>query len=434
MSLFDDVTNQLTDAAVTALIREGEMEPAQGAGAVVSPPTYAQPQGVTTKAPAYALSEHALIPARAVSGWHHEHAMLGDQPRLGNRVVLNAVGACADNAESPLWTHQDQLGLTLPGFVLSGHQITTEQIEASIKRTKKTTPTPTARAQITEAIKIAKSSWVLAHRYADSWLMYAQGESRQIWDEGGDLKDILLSISHDRGDLVYRYATNAAIYGNWLSSGTAKRNAIPRAYSCEITGYGAHSVKRGATKLDPTGGTSNSGLQVTQDGDGIAVRQKGKKPSEAGFGQVPNQPEGRGFTCELILRQASVSLRALERFRYPDDTDGQQALAARRVYVLLAMAGHLLAGQDGFLRSGCDLVTVEERWGWRRHGRRTPVEIEVPSLDEVSEALHVAVTAAAGQGLRFAEPITVAPSEAQLDLIVDRVLVESAKGATEVPE
>ena len=191
---------------------------------------------------------------------------------------------------------------------------------------------------------------------------------------------MLLNISHGRGDLVYSYAPNVAVFGAWLSSGSAHRHAIPRAYSCEITGFSATPVQRAATKLDPTGGSVKGARKIGTVQGGIALVDKGgREPSALGFGQVPAPVADRAVSCELILRQASISFRALDLFRYPEDPDGVKALAAKRVYVLLAMAGHVLGGQEGFLRSGCDLVTVEERWGWRRHGERMPKDIKVPS-------------------------------------------------------
>lgn len=430
MSLFDELTEKLSGPSYVAVIMESELDPVQGAGAPVAPPTYAAPRGETGSR--IASTEDARIPVPGQDGWHHAWASKDGEPRLGTRVVLNSLAACAGDAETALWHGKERLGVALPGFVVSGASVTAERIADSVRRLKHETPTTTALSQVARAVGFEVSTWELAHRTADSWLMYAQGESDQIWAEGGEIKDILLSISHGRGDLVYRVATNSGVFGSWLSAGTALRSPIPRSYACEITGFGAKPVNRGATKLDPTGGTTKKGAKILIRGDGIVVvdnsTKEAKGLSDLGFGQVPGHPQIRAMTCEVILRQASISFKALDLFQFPDDPDGQKKLAAKRVFVLLAMAGHVMAGENGFLRSGCDLLTADERWGWRRHGRRTPENLPVPTRDELSAALGKAVAAATEVGLEFDEVRTVGLSDAELDLIVDRVLIEDAKG------
>ncbi|MBW3085831.1 hypothetical protein KEM60_02042 [Austwickia sp. TVS 96-490-7B] len=430
MPLYDEITAALQDEQTVACVMESELEPTSGAGTPICPPTYAPDKSLGEKSPRFAVTAAGFIPAPDDTGWHHLLIRDGrETPRRACRVVVNSVGACAGINETGTYMQQHRLGLTLPAFVVTGTATgTVESAVAATKEKKKLTAQRVADVEASLAHQV--NSWTLAHRTADSWLQYADGgNGRQIWaDDDSDIKQVLLNISHERGDLVYGYAPNVAVYGAWLSSGTARRHAIPRAYTCEITGYGAVSLQRGATKLDPTGGTISDARSISTSDDGIGLTDKGgKKPAELGFGQVPASVTDRAFVCELILRKASISLRALDLFRYPDDVDGTKAFAAKRVYVLLAMAGHLLGGEDGFLRSGCDLVTVDERWGWRRHGSRTVVDMTVPSLTELAEALQQAVAAAEQVGLAFQEPVTVGFSAAQVGLIIDRVL----KNATE---
>lgn len=438
MSLYAGITERIENPHISALVSEEVLEPTTGPNGIISPPTYS---GGERNVPNFAIST-GPIPAPTDSGWYHDLQRKDGAVRTEQRVIVNSLAACADNAETPLYRFQERIGVTLPGFVIDANGVSDDEINAAIGRVVKpgrksakeaetetpTEPSATTRREIRKALSFRLSSWELAHRTADSWLMYAQepGSTEQVWAGDGDVKRLLLDISHESGDTVYAYAPNAGLFGTWLSSGTALRNRIPRSYSCEIIGYGATDVSRGATKLDPTGGASG-GSRLSSSNGSISVTDKGKEPSKIGFGQVPNDPETRGFHCELILRQASVSLRGLAAFQYRDDPQREKSRAASRVYVLLAMAGHLLAQENGFLRSECDLVTVDEHWGWRQHGRREPLPMTTPTLDEVREALARAVQDAAGVGLVFAAPIELRPSDAQVDLVVDRVLRESAK-------
>lgn len=433
-SLYDSMTEMVADPAVSALIIEEELEPAKGRYATIAPPTYA---GESAQDPAkFAESSDVLVPARTESGWHHDYRRDDNgEPRRRPSVIINSLGACADNAETATYVQQERLGVRLPAVVLDGSEVGDDRIEKLLKTKKEQPETDGHRQQITQAVDLQVSSWEAAHRMADSWFMYGNEleAKQQVWAGDSALKQVLLNISHESGDIVYQNAPNAAIFGNWLSSGTARRHAIPRAYSCEITGYGASGISKGATKLDPTGGASEaSRLRVSASGLASTEGGKGaKKPSEVGFGQVPSKVRNRGYQCELILKQASISLKALDRFVYIDDGDRQKALAAKRVYVLLAIAGHLLAQEDGFLRSECDLVMVDQRWGWRRHGNRVPEPIDPPTLDDTADALRRAVTDAEEHGLVFAEPVRITLSDAQVGLVIDRVLKEGATGARE---
>lgn len=425
MTLYEQVVRWCLDEQISALIFEDQLEPAAGARTVISPPTYAKDQ--PSDPPLFAFTEKAFVPTDDGSGWLHDFARNDDgTPRLGGQVVVNALASCAGQAELGLYRQQQRLQVSLPAFVVDGAFGGDRRDQMLEKVLTGKSVTATQYAQIKDALALRVSTWELAHRTADSWLQFADTGAGQLWgDVDSELKHTLMNISHERGDLVYHHAPNVALFGAWLASGTARRHAIPRAYAREVTGFGARPVVRGATKLDPTGGASTeSRVQATADGVKVAAKG-GKRPSKLGFGQVPSTVEVRGFECEQIVSQGSLSLRALQRFTYPDDTDGQQAAAALVVYTLLAMAGHKLALADGFLRSGCDLVAVKQRWGWRRHGQRAVEDMEIPSLDDIAQALREAVDRAAAAGLEFAAPVTVGLSQVEMQLVVDRVVAES---------
>lgn len=422
MSLKNTIAEYIANPEITALVFEAELEPISGPGFSVAPPTYARPSSDKSKEPYFAFSEKAFIPEKdPETGWYNRIKMdpETDSPRLGGQVKLDSVPSQGGRAEGPLWHHREELGVSLPGVVVSG---------ASALSAKNS-------ADQHAALDFEVSTWELAHRHVDAWTKFATQDGKiQIWqqplvkleeaDPEKNLKTIISNASAEHASLLYRYFPNAAIYGFWLSSATAQRHKLPRAYSSEITGYGAHEIQTGTTKLDAVGGASNSDKLTVGKNSALKPDPKGKRPSEFGFGQVPSTPVTTGFQCELILQQASVSLPVLRSLRFDSK---EQADAAQVVLTLLAVAGHSLSGRDGFLRSGCSLVTVKERWGWRRRGSRAPELIDVPTFAEISEALQEAVADAETVGLVFADPVTVQLSDAERQLILNRVNEEASK-------
>lgn len=416
MSLFEQIKSHVADDTVSGLVIEVEYLPLNGPTSPVAPPTYAG-DNQNDKTPRHALTEAAFVPQASDDGWHTDFQRTPDStPRLAQRVVLNSYAAQSGRSETATWRQQERLGVRLPAIIVDGN--------------------PAARTvkepQLADALRHTFSTWDLAHRQNDAWIKFATaGDKTLVWQQeivGIDnetdpsrVKSLIAAASAERADLLYRYFPNSAIYGFWLSSGVAARHRLARAYSSEIVGFGAHPVASGATKLDPTGGALNTtGVTVGSDGS-LTVKTTATqrtRPSLAGFGQVPAQSATHAFVCELILEQSSLSLQVLRSLRYPDR---RQALAATTVLALLSLAGHALATEDGFLRSGCALVPIDERWGWRRRGTRSPEPLPVADADEIAQALREAIAEAGQAGLSFADPITLTFSEPELEIIRQRV-------------
>lgn len=415
MLLLDTIKSCISDGSVSGLVIEVEYEPLNGPGSPVAPPTYAPKE---KGGPAqHAVTEGAFLPKPAEDGWHFDLQRDRDSnPRHASRVVLNSFQAQGGRAELATWQNQERLGVRLPAIVVDGRSAAavTEDI------------------QLSDALRHSFSTWELAHRQNDAWIKFATADGKSlVWQQditaidgaagASQVKSLIAAASARRADLLYSYFPNSAVYGFWVSSGVAARHRLARAYSSEIVGYGALPIVSGATKLDPTGGAINTtGVTVNAD-NSLTIKQTSTaktRPSLSGFGQIPAQPGTRAYACEFILEQASVSLQVLRSLRYPNE---EQALAATAVLTLLALAGHALAAEDGFLRSGCALVPVSERWGWRRRGQRIPDALAVPSITEIAEALRVAITEAEGAGLSFSEPITLQFSAPELEIISQRV-------------
>ena len=421
MTLLDQIKSHIADDDVSGLVIEVEHQPLNGPASPVAPPTYAS-ESRNDKSPRHAVTQEAFLPEPGEGGWHTALRRTPEgRPVLAPRVVLNSFAAQSGRCETATWQQRERLGIELPAILVDGSE-NARRVEDD--------------RQLADALRHTFSTWELAHRQNDAWLKFATADDQQlVWQQGigeigaeagaAQVKSLIATASAERADLLYGHFPNSAVYGFWVSSGVAVRHRLARAFSSEIVGFGAHPVAGGATKLDPTGGALNTtGVDVQTDGS-LTVTEKATaktRPSLAGFGQVPAPAATRAFVCELILEQASLSLQVLRGLRYPNR---EQALAATTVLTLLALAGHTLATEDGFLRSGCALVPVEERWGWRRRGRRSPEPLPVANVEEVAQALREAVAEAEKVELSFAAPIRLAFSEAEVEIIRQRVVSDT---------
>ncbi|WP_309130788.1 type I-U CRISPR-associated RAMP protein Csb1/Cas7u [Brevibacterium sp.] len=412
--LKQSVLELVRDPAVAGIVVETEYQPLGGRNVAVAPPTYARQQGDNDRTPQHAVSENAFVPARNRDGWLVDIARDENcRPCTAARVIIDSVGSQSGRNEAGLWNSQDRLGARLPGI-----SITVPDDVLSAERDP----------EIVSALRAEVSSWTAAHRHADAWARFAETDGgKQVWQQNGQIRELITTTSAATGEQLYRYFPNSAIFGFWLSSGVAARHKLPRSYSSEIIGYGAVPNVTGATKLDPTGGASEKSRVGFKNGE-LVVGKTGVEPSKAGFGQIPGQPMTTGYICELILQQASISLAVLRSISFENREIKDAALT---VLTLLAMTGHELAAEDGFLRSHCSLLATVQRWGSMRQGQADPITLDVGGLDDLVGALQEAITDAESLGLRFAEPIRLNFSEAQRKLIAERVENERSKQTRE---
>lgn len=422
LDLYTTIREHVENPEVAALLTESEMVPISGTGSPVAPPTYAHDDGVKSKKPNFAISEDVPVPAKTDNGWYQS---LEKDPHSGgirraSQVIIDSIGAQAGGAESALIGNQ-KLGSLFPGIFVQG---------GDTPKRKDNQASPLSE-QVQRALDTCVSTWNAAHRQADAWIKFAQTpDGKQVWEggrleNGEELKETLLDASPENGELLYSLLPNSALYGYWLSSGTARRHKMPRSYSSQIVGYGAIPISVGSTMMNANGGASGTSAVSVIDNK-LSVNQKGGKPSAVGFGPIPSPPAVRGFSCELILQRATISLANLRHIKF-QSRDRQNA--ALSVLTLMGILGHLLANQDGFYRSGCALVVTDSRWGWRRQGNGALdlEELSIESIGQVEDALRIAIDRAAETGLEFRAPIRLTFSDAQRTLIADRIKAEESK-------
>lgn len=240
----------------------------------------------------------------------------------------------------------------------------------------------------------------------------------------------------DRASALFTHAPLTLALGGWDSHGgggplVAK---LPRLITSEIVGLDAKRVERGAVKFDPMDIRKEAGpIYTASDPERLheidkakaadPKKDKGKRPSEVGLGNIPNFSE-RGAVITEAIQTSLVSCAAVRRLRferedgsYDDARDhaGQTALIALSLYGLLAQ---MEAGYN--LRSGCDLLPLKEPQ-LEVIGRSLEQSIQYPvNAADLRAALLQALDKAAAQGLAWRQESLTAIADERLVTLVER--------------
>jgi CRISPR-associated protein Csb1 len=346
------------DRAVIRLV--ARYEPAGGPGSRVFPPTYPTDGG---KSP-YLLEKRV---------WEGE-------PR--SDVVLDAVQSQANRAEEALLrAHRaGRVGLPLLELRHAGDPPT------------------------------VLTSLEFPHRYADAYLRDSLLAGTKFDKSdlgrsmlGATLADATALFTHDPGSLVF---------GAWNSHRKGRQQKFPRVYASEVIGWDPEIGERAAGRMDPT--NLVGAAKPTGDGDWdysqLGEKVKGERLSEIGHGNVPPGRQHGGVTLTSASRMATVSLAALDRIGF-GGAGHEAAVAARAALAAYALMADRLAfgGPSLWLRSGCELVLVEERLEWVSRGGSVEA-FELPAAAAV-ELFGLAVERAAKEGIRMStETVPLTPS------------------------
>lgn len=314
--------------------------PQSGTGAKVFPPSYiADPAGVR----------------------YHFEERWGDSGDAVEVVILDSIQSQAGRAEAALRAQAQALGL--PQLLLQtevdGRTITVSNLEAP-------------------------------HRSRDAYFLDSEQDGTPFDDTpiGSALAAALPAdatpfLSHAPCDLVY---------GVW-DSHRGKRIAVrfPRIVTSEMLGWHVLRGKKGATKSDPLNLPGDSKVGIKEWRAGLATKNKKneqEKLSELGHGMIPVTPTEAtgGVAVKRITRDAVISLTGLSALRFPLPGAATADVAGRTALAAIALLGDRLAFSRGGLnlRSGCDLVLVEERVEWVQTGDRTePLDLGVQDAKDL---------------------------------------------------
>ena len=395
---------QLKDAVAggaVALRSIMRMQPADGPGGKVFPPTYA-----VTAQHKYAVEERQV----------------GD--RVATTVLLDSVASQANRAELALlegW-EEDELRFPVPYVDFTGEPDLGDL----------------GRITVLEA----------PHRLADAIFRDSllDGTLFRLSDIGRAITDARPGNATD----LFRYAPTALLFGQWDSTGPkgGLGSKFQRAYVSEIVGLDAQIGRKVGSRIDP--------LQIERDAAVVyehsdpqqrwtldtaeAVQVKGKpkpvgdgRPSEINHGNIaPSIDQQAGGVTISEARQTTVlSLAALRRLRFAGH-DREAQVAARTAVAALGVAAIAYSYEaDHDLRSRCLLIPehppVLEMIG--RDGA-APVAVNV-DRESGARLVSEASTQAARAGLGWEEGETVLKPAPKLVELLRRSREVSAREPVE---
>ncbi|MFO7181841.1 MAG: type I-U CRISPR-associated RAMP protein Csb1/Cas7u [Pseudomonadota bacterium] len=184
----------------------------------------------------------------------------------------------------------------------------------------------------------------------------------------------LLASKTSNARALYELAPTALVFGAWNSTGEGGGLGakFPRAVVSEIVGIGVAqepgpgeqgprpSGRRPGSRIDPLGIRAGIRVYKLEGGEWSLEKPKkgGKevKPSEINHSNIAPTIQELGVSVDYALHSFVISAAALRRLRFTDG-DGAADEAARTALAALALVAATAQDRAGyFLRSRCDLV------------------------------------------------------------------------------
>jgi CRISPR-associated protein Csb1 len=233
----------------------------------------------------------------------------------------------------------------------------------------------------------------LSHRVYDAVMRACSLAGKPFFES--DIGRAILEARPASATSLFQHAPITLMLGAWDSNGgggplSAK---IPRLLTSEIIGLDATRADISSTKFDPMDiranvaelvPTNNAVLRFEIKGDaGKAGKEKGKRPSEFGFGSVPATAVPRAAVISGAMQTSVLSCSGLRNLSFPANdgaVDRARNQAGRAALAALALYGLVAQNEAGYLlRSRCELLP-------RDAGRlevigRTLQDIQLAKLD-----------------------------------------------------
>ncbi len=311
----------------TAIVVRALYQPVGGPGRTVMPPTYPPPDNNRDPNARY------LTAKRLVDGGQRDSVVIDQEPSQANRV------------EESLRDAWDEGRLQLPIFAL--------------------------RTRTQQMGELRLTSLDFPHRYADAYLRDSLVDGIRF-DESLVGRRLRATTVADVRPL-YQREPCSLLYGAWDSHRKGRWPKFARLYSSSMYGLDPAAGQRRGGRMDPVNLNGNVDDKAKAESDWRFIpegdKQKGKRLSEIGHGNIAPNPVPGGVTVSEIRRVASLSLAGLERLRF-GDASADAARLARASLAALALAGDRLTfgGPSVWLRSGCDLAKFQENLGLERPG------------------------------------------------------------------
>jgi CRISPR-associated protein Csb1 len=218
----------------------------------------------------------------------------------------------------------------------------------------------------------------------------------------------------------FEFAPTVLLFGTWdsQSGGGVNTAKVARSLVSEIIAIDVQRGVRTSSRIDPLGIKLVGGVVRTdgpemwrfEEPNGAGKKaKKGEKPSEINHGNVtpsitdPEKGPG-GVTFREAVQTTVLSFTQLRKLRFPNGAAAGETrdAAGRTVIAALGLLAVTMSQEEGYqLRSRCHLIPTEEP-KFELLGR-TAKEIESLSLDSETAlgALQLAVEAAAAQDLKW---------------------------------
>lgn len=391
----------LTDLTLNSvtLSATAELTPTAGEGAPVAPPTFAAGKGPGSHPGGPAITENTIQRFVDSSGIPQvRRAPTTGAPLLGSSVLMDSVFSQSTRGESALWNLRDELDL--PGIVFNKpedsdiEEAVSKQYDKVTGGKSKTTPVqnPDAAVKLVaeemKAVIPSMSSWTLSHRHVDGVIRSAVTDGgKTIWHDGGELYDRLVAAGPQALIDLLHLSPNSVLFGFWASS-LPVRHRLARSFTSTVTGYGAHRMAGGALKATPFDISSH--LEISDSGEVkyTAKPNDKRRPSNWGLGAVPAGGSNL-VTCDSIIGDAAVAVGQLRRILHNSNLTDEQSDKAAVALTGLGMLAHNLVLEDGFYRSGCDLV--DQRTTWRSVHRGRTEQFNVPDTGTLIEVVREAL-------------------------------------------
>ncbi|HXF97372.1 MAG TPA: type I-U CRISPR-associated RAMP protein Csb1/Cas7u [Gaiellaceae bacterium] len=388
LALLTDAVDDRGTSDLAAIRFRQEYEPAAGRGAKVYPPTYPR-----NNAPPYIFERR-----------------FDDAGEPVETVLLDSVASQANRVEEALLDAVDDQLVRIPLLI----------VETTI-----------------HGRPIRLTSLQMPHRCSDAYLRDSETADGTRFD-ATEIGRALRRATLRDAEIVYRVCPTALVYGTWDSYRGRPELSFkaPRVWVSELYGVLRDRESdvglRPGSRLDPIGmlgatvkkiGEEQSEWEFVEPGEDEPVPAREPKwtkvklgattrISTIGHGNIRPEVNVGGVAIERARRTASLSLAGLRRLRFPvgGERSPKRDAAGRATLVALALLGDRLAfgRPDLSLRSGCDLVVVEDAVEMvDRGGKATAIDL---TAKRAQQLLEEAMGRAETLGLKWlTEPVVLRP-------------------------
>jgi CRISPR-associated protein Csb1 len=282
------------------------------------------------------------------------------------------------------------------------------------------------------------SATEMPHRLSDAILRDSEID-RVPFGKSEIGRAILTATAGDLTSLIETSPTSL-VFGCWFSQhGLARQFRIQRSTTSEIWADNAVLGQAVGSRIDPLG-IEKLQLYATDEGDWTALEAKAqldkgkakqhpkKRPSEVNHGNIAPSIREQGITAESITLKWAMPMAAIRRLRFGG---GYRDAAGQGYVVALGVLARVLDHQAGYsLRSRCDLISAG------------PVTFDVigvngevrPLTITTSDALALLVEAEGvmtAAGIKVHQSIQAQPGQKLVDLIEANRKLQEAGGDTE---